>query len=211
MQPKEQINGQKIDRSWVNFINTDEVNLYPIQFANCDRMWWNDCVYIFDEVGSGKTISSGLMALDYLYNNRDNNKRVLIVTINALSKKTKSGGYGQFLKDWFEKLPFDKFGFNNRVTISNNHYSNLAKLSLEPFGLIIIDEAHLFLNANTARTKELKRLSAQKVVFMTATPSDSTLTAYFNIKSCILGKLQDECVAMEILRTGQKKQKRTNL
>lgn len=211
MQLKEVINGQKIDRSWINKINPDEINLYPIQFANCDRMWWNDCVYIFDEVGSGKTISSGLMALDYLYNNRDNNKRVLIVTINALSKKPKSSENGQFLKDWFGKLPFDKFKFEERVDITNNHYSNLEKLadslekSSEQFGLIIIDEAHLFLNANTARTMALEKLFAEKVVFMTATPKDSILNGYFNIASCILKKPQDDDYTVkELLKTSRK-------
>ena len=60
-----------MDRRWINAIDTNKLEIYPIQFANCDRLEKNDAVYIFDEVGSGKTISSGLMAMDYLMNNPD--------------------------------------------------------------------------------------------------------------------------------------------
>ena len=47
-----------MDRSWLNRIDLDRITLYPIQFANCDRLAKNDAVYIFDEVGCGKTIST---------------------------------------------------------------------------------------------------------------------------------------------------------
>ncbi len=93
-----------MQRNWINAINTERVEIYPIQFANCDRLVKNDAVYIFDEVGSGKTISSGLMALDYLVNHPD--KNVLVITTNSLVKAN-VGGKGQFLTDWCEKLPFE--------------------------------------------------------------------------------------------------------
>lgn len=209
MKLKEQINGREVDRGWVNYINTNKVNLYPIQFANCDRMWWNDCVYIFDEVGSGKTISSGLMALDYLYNNRTNNKQVLIITINALSKRTNKTEHGQFLQDWFYKLPFEELNFQRRIIIINNHCSNISKLvkSQQNFGLIIIDEAHLFSNDDTNRTWFLKQLCAEKLVFMSATPfrkCGGNLRTYSGIASSILKKSQNEDAIMKILETNKK-------
>lgn len=50
---------------WVNYIHAktkDDViglELFPLQFANVERLRANDAVFLFDEVGTGKTISSG--------------------------------------------------------------------------------------------------------------------------------------------------------
>ena len=78
-----------------------------LQFANCDRLEARDAVYIFNEVGCGKTISAGLMALHYLFNNEDGN--VLVITDNALVKHDADDSEGQFMKDW-RVLPFEKLG-----------------------------------------------------------------------------------------------------
>ena len=153
------------NREWIKSIDLDKLNLYPIQFSNCDRLRANDAVYIFDEVGSGKTISSGLMALDYLRNHE--NEKVLIITINSLVKKLINSEYGQFLNDWKEKLPFTEDELKNRIKIVNNIYRNIPS---GKYGLLIIDEAHLFLNKETKRYKSLLEIEADKVVFLTATP-----------------------------------------
>ena len=84
-------------RDWINAIDfkkDDEedkkITIFPLQFANCDRLRKHDAVYIFDEVGSGKTITSGLMVLDYLEDlkrmDSTRKPKVLVVTINALKK-----------------------------------------------------------------------------------------------------------------------------
>ena len=44
------------NREWIKYLDPFKIELYPIQFANCDRLEKNEVVYIFDEVGSGKTI-----------------------------------------------------------------------------------------------------------------------------------------------------------
>lgn len=154
-------------KNWFNWLNPDKIELYPIQFANCDRIEKNDIVYIFDEVGCGKTISSGLMALHYLYNNPD--KDVLVITINSLVI-SENNEVGQFEKDWLDKLPFEELGLRERFTVINNHYSKIENIK-NKWGLVIIDEAHLFLNGETKRyTKLVEETSADKVVFLTATP-----------------------------------------
>ena len=117
------------NRSWINYIDSSTLDIYPIQFANCDRLRENDAVYIFDEVGSGKTISSGLMALDYLRNHPG--KKVAVITTNALVKPGSDSNYGQFLKDWYDKMPFQTLGLTDRITVINNHYSNIEKLKNE--------------------------------------------------------------------------------
>lgn len=175
-------------REWLKYIDLNLLDIYPLQVANCDRLLLNDSIYIFDEVGSGKTISSGLMALDYLCNNID--KNVLIITTNALFKKGMYSDYGQFLKDWFEKLPFKPLNLESRIEVTNNHYSHFRHKA--EYGLVIIDEAQLFLNKESMRYKELtKNIFAQKVVFLTATPiknSKYDLQTYVDIAKEITGK-----------------------
>lgn len=174
-----------VNREWLKYIDLNLIDIYPIQFANCERLQNNDAVYIFDEVGSGKTISSGLMALDYLYNNPD--KNVLIVTTNALYKRG-TFEYGQFLKDWYGKLPFKELGLIDRVEIKNNHYSNLKP---DKYGLIIVDEAQLFLNKESLRYQCLSKIKADKIVILTATPiktSKIDLYTYVELAENILGK-----------------------
>ena len=144
-------------------IDLNKITPYPLQFANCERIERNDAVYIFDEVGCGKTISAGLMALHYLNQHKD--KSVLVITVNALVVTN------QFADDWLEKLPFIQNGFSGRFTVINNHYSNLEKAAGKQYGMIIIDEAHLFLNRETKRHQALVKLQAEKVVFLTATPT----------------------------------------
>lgn len=169
---------------WANALDLSHVDLYPIQFANCKRIEENDAVYIFDEVGSGKTISSGLMALHYLYNNET--KDVLVITINSLVKSSDGKPeHAQFLNDWYDKLPFDTLNLGNeRIKITNNICTNIAKHNQETaenglvkkeYGLVIVDEAHLFLNEDSLRCEELKQIHAEKVVFLTASPIKSEM------------------------------------
>ena len=184
-------NMRTINREWVKYIDISLLEIYPIQFVNCDRLQKNDAIYILDEVGSGKTISSGLMALDYLYNNPE--QRVLIITTNALAKKSNDEECGQFLRDWYTKLPFKQLGLTERIDIVNNHYSNLKNKS--KYGLIIVDEAHLFLSTDSLRCQCLNGLQADKVVFLTATPIKTTeddLYVYVELAKNITKKNVDD-------------------
>lgn len=189
-------------REWIKHVDPEKVTLYPLQFANCERLRKNDVVYIFDEVGCGKTISSGIMALDYLEYNPD--KTVLVVTVNALVKSKKNKGYGAFLDKWYEKLPFGKLEYKaaigpigsiitanyfDIIIVNNDRASFKSKMK---YGLVIIDEAHIFLNPKTDRYKNLvENVRADKVVFLTATPIKSStddLAIYTEIADNILGK-----------------------
>lgn len=175
------------ERKWITKLDLSKLELYPIQFANVERININDAVFIFDEVGTGKTISSGMMALEYLEEN--SGKDVLIITTNSLAKSDEIS-YGQFLTDWYEKLPFEDFGFDQRVTIINNHYSNVRN-NIKNWGMIIVDEAHLFLNKYSERYKWLchSNMTADKVVIMTASPikeSEEDLKVYSEIANSLL-------------------------
>lgn len=143
---------------------------YALQFANCDRIEKNDAVYIFDEVGSGKTIMAGLMALHYLYNNPG--QRVLVITTATLashkSGNTSGGLYGTqenqyeykvnypiFLKDWYEKLPLRELGMEERVEVISKDYCSFNNPHAGRYGMIIIDEAQEFLKSGLERHKNL--------------------------------------------------------
>ena len=174
-------------KEWLKSIDLKKVSLFPLQLANCDRLEKNKAVYIFDEVGSGKTISAGLMALHYLYNNP--NTRILVITTSQLADKGDEPG--PFKQIWMDKLPFHKWLMETRIKVINHDYRNIRNENQRKLGytrngykrdednwnLVIIDEAHVFLNPETARFQELVgvegstgKISAQKVVFLTATP-----------------------------------------
>ncbi|MBR4341118.1 MAG: hypothetical protein IKP88_00145 [Lachnospiraceae bacterium] len=189
---------------WVNNIRlSDNFDLFPIQYANVKRIEHNDAVYIFDEVGCGKTISAGLMALHYL-NNRGGD--VTVITINSLIKNMAGREVGQFLNDWYEKLPFGQLGYKDRVSAVNNHYKKIK--GIKETGLLIIDEAHLFLEEDTERLKELKKIKAEKVVFLTATPikhGQSDLMRYCEIAKSVLGEDVDKEWLKELVNTVEAK------
>lgn len=182
---------------WINLLDPKKVSLYPIQFANVKRLNNNLAVYIFDEVGSGKTISSGIMALDFLESHpklenerRNTENDVLVITTNSLAKPNNVKIAGQFLGDWFDKLPFAEMGYVDRVRVVNNHYSKFEQK--QSYGLVIIDEAHLFLNKDSHRYKYLtSNIKAKKVVFLSATPIKhgfQDLRTYVDIAEALLQK-----------------------
>ncbi|WP_160037168.1 helicase-related protein [Paenibacillus sp. An7] len=179
------------ESNWIKKINPNVVDLYPLQFSNTERLnsFNHDVVYIFDEVGSGKTISSGIMALDFL--ERNPNENVLVITTNALARTSTLKPKGQFIGEWFDKLPFEEY--KHRVEVVNNHPSKFK--NKRNFGLVIIDEAHLFLNDETLRYRNLvQNISAKKVVFLTATPIKqyfSDLKVYPRIAEALIKKVVD--------------------
>ncbi|SFM51640.1 Helicase conserved C-terminal domain-containing protein [Paenibacillus sp. 1_12] len=194
-----------VDKKWINRLDPNEVVLYPLQFANTERLnnHGNDAVYIFDEVGSGKTISSGIMALDFLEHNPGED--VLVITANALARSSDIKPRGQFLSDWFDKLPFEELGYGNRVQVVNNHHSKFK--TLRKYGLVIIDEAHLFLGDWTQRYLNLtNNIRAKKVVFLTATPikqGKQDLQVYPRIASKLLEKPVDSSWIDQLLTIGK--------
>lgn len=180
----------------------------PLQFANIKRLEnGKDVFFVFDEAGGGKTLISGLMASHYLYNNP--NKDVLVLTTNAMVYG------GQFKNEWINKLPQMKEYFEgtlektSRVTICNHHISNIQKIADsinttrggKPFGLIIIDEAQVFYSADMFEKVKagdyhsslgaLFSLSAEKVVFLTATPYGKLQGGAITEKTCDLDFFAD--------------------
>lgn len=194
-----------MEREWMKYLNPEEISLFSLQFANCDRIAKNDVVYMFDEVGSGKTISAGLMAMQCLWKSdlEGSRKNVLIITTPTLTISAKEKGKvkkGAFRRDWDGKREeqgktvnvgkltsvIRAMNWEHRIEECNNIGANLNKLIGNKYALIIVDEAHLFLPAENS--KEIKKqlgalysLTADKVVIATATPikySEENLREY---------------------------------
>lgn len=143
-------------------------DLYSLQLANMIRIRENDVVYIFDEVGTGKTISAGLSIIELLFNS-NNFKNVLIITDNSVLDQ-----FQKKLKDILNlevsTTDYKASGSNYKIKIINQVYSNIEKEVGKEYDFIIIDEAHSFLNKDTKRYKALIKLNAKKAMFLTATP-----------------------------------------
>ena len=174
-------------------------------------------------MGTGKTISSGLMALHYIYNKYKwkkeyeeilghkrliNDKQqvirghevdidVLVITVNAVIEK--------YEEDWENVLNFHKntkigdFNAFSRVKIINNRAGdsiNIDSVIGKKIGLLIVDEAHKFINRKNnddeeqlKRYESLSKLKAEKIVFLTATPiryDISDFDEYVNLAHNIL-------------------------
>ena len=172
----------KYNYEWVSSLkNNTEFRSYPLQFANLKRIEKNNVIYIFDEVGTGKTITSGLMASHYVYNTYDNSfdkpnnyLDALVITINSNVKDEENKG---FEGKWRNLLGFKNGinykGNNIRIEMINNHYSNINKIAdrYKEIGVLVIDEAHLFVGEDrTERREALERLRANKIIYLTATP-----------------------------------------
>ena len=146
---------------------------YNLQIANSFRILHNDIVYNFDETGSGKTIVTGMSILNYWIQWKKNNKsefKVLLILTNAVLESN------QFIEDIKSKLPIDKISDDIEIKAINNNYQNIAKEINNKYNIIVIDEAHLFINQSvnqrdeSLRTENLKNLCSEKVIFLTATP-----------------------------------------
>ena len=176
-------------KHWKNLLNwiidipiNEDLLLYPLQFANAIRIASNNAVFIFDEVGCGKTLCSAIMAKTYLTQNKDKKSDdILVITTNAVKINK------QFEED------FNKIDTNLKPTVLNNLViSDLEqdKLGQKKWGLVIIDEAHEFSNTSTKKYKALiNYLRAEKVVFLTATPlhRDGDFEFYKKLAAAILG------------------------
>ena len=167
------------DKSWLKELDR-KLKLYPLQLANIYRIEKNDAVFIFDEVGTGKTIESGLMAKHYIYNfykncniveNKDKYLDACVITINANVTNE------SFEKKWRELVGLEN-GMNIngnivKIEFCNNLNTGIKRIAdrYDRIGMLIIDEAHYFVASDeNERTKEIKKLKADKIVYLTATP-----------------------------------------
>lgn len=158
-------------------LNTNNLTLFYTQMLNAKRLKGHDAVYVFDEVGCGKTISAILAIAKTIWDS-NNNYNILVITPKNVCP--------QFKKEILNKLRFGEtihnihlnedivedisnFGSddiknkiteisknsaqNNHIVIANPH--KMCKLKLaddQRWNLIIVDEAHDIVCNNKEQT-----------------------------------------------------------
>ncbi len=140
-------------------------------------------VLICDGVGLGKTFI-GMMVLERCI---CEGKRVLMIVPKSAEKSvwmSKSKGINRFLAPRYRRFFKELFDlkrhtdFGREGTISEEDLEYYAEFK----DVIIIDEAHHFRNPNANRGKLLKRLAANKQLFMiTATPINNKLDDLYHL------------------------------
>ena len=155
-------------------------------------------VVLADEVGLGKTIEAGLVLSQYWAERR---RKLLIICPASLRMQ-----WSQELTDKFNLASqildaktwrtLQKDGLYNplaqpRVIIMSYHYAARLDESLlvEPWDLVVIDEAHKLRNAHRTSNKMgqlLKRsLAGRKKLLLTATPLQNTLMELYGLSTLI--------------------------
>lgn len=140
-------------------------------------------VFLTSSVGLGKSYVAGKVAEIFLREG----KRVLIIAPANLVKSDDQ--WPRYLKEFklWGKVDLISMGelqknpsnfFEKRVT----NYTTGGRIKLEKenkYGLIIVDEAHNFRNADAYRTRNLKKIidlnGNSKIMFLTATPINTSL------------------------------------
>ncbi|MCZ8511459.1 helicase-related protein [Paenibacillus filicis] len=151
---------------YLESLNLDKVRLLSLQLVNVERIKTNDIIYIFDEVGAGKTISAGLCIRYVVYQRKS--VRILVITAPSVVEQFRDKLSTVLDLTVEEQMLNDNL--NYEINVINFDYRNIQKQMQQYWDLIIIDEAHEFLNRRAKRYEALSRLMATKVIFMTATP-----------------------------------------
>ena len=128
------------------------------------------CIYIGDEVGVGKTFSSGIIISELLFSQKISiNRPIVIICPNMLCQK-------------WQKVLDDFFGLSSKIIKDTEQISNISIISFDTISrskkedfnvpqleLLIIDEAHNV--SNTRLNKIMKfRAQSQYTVLLSATP-----------------------------------------
>lgn len=141
-----------------------------------------------DEVGLGKTIEAGLIALEYIQ--RGLAERVLVLTPPSLVE--------QWLEELHRKFLLDFTAYDDpRFRAADNGWQQFSKVvaSLDTakrsphsekileqhYDLVIVDEAHRLKNRNTQAWKFANALSKRYLLLLTATPVQNDLEELYNL------------------------------
>ena len=153
-----------------------------------------------DEVGLGKTVEAGLVLAQYW---SERKRRILLVVPASLRMQWRSELSEKFFIDSviMESSVYKKavkegkhnpFVFPDKVVICSYNFAsrNCDELSLIPWDLVIMDEAHKLRNvykSSNVTGKKLKRVlqAANKKLLLTATPLQNNLMELYGLTSLI--------------------------
>ncbi|PSU75395.1 SNF2-related protein [Photobacterium phosphoreum] len=155
-------------------------------------------VVLADEVGLGKTIEAGLVLSQYW---AERSRKLLIICPAALRKQWEQELLEKFnlpsqvldSKMWRKLKVGGVYNplADNKVVIMSYHYAARLEeqLLIEPWDLVVIDEAHKLRNAyktNNKMGQVLKRaLIGRKKLLLTATPLQNSLMELYGLSTVI--------------------------
>jgi len=141
-----------------------------------------------DEVGLGKTVEAGLVALEYVL--RGLVRRILVLTPPSLVEQWQVEMRSKFGLDFvtyddpgFRSHP-DGWGAFPRILASLDTAKLAAhreRLLAAEFDLVIVDEAHHLKNSRTQAHQLVKNLNKKHILLLTATPVENRLEDLFNL------------------------------
>ena len=142
-----------------------------------------------DEVGLGKTVEAGLLAMEYIL--RGMVKKVLILTPPSLVHQWQDEMSQKFNQD-FVTSDADEFAAAGDAAWSRFPYiiasvdlakraERLPQVIGTRFDLVIVDEAHRLRHRNTAAWKLVNGLDKKYILLLTATPVQNDLDELFNL------------------------------
>ncbi|NSW90853.1 MAG: DEAD/DEAH box helicase [Firmicutes bacterium] len=133
-----------------------------------------------DEVGLGKTIEVGLILKEHII--RGNIHTILIITPKALVHQWKEELSEKFGEE-FSTIEDDDFDYeNSRIITSFNKLSrNVEKFTGRQWDMVVVDEAHLLINASSKRRQAVSSIDRRYMLLCTATPLCNKLTDIYSI------------------------------
>ena len=148
----------------------------------------NATALLADEVGLGKTITTGMLVKEGVV--RGFLKRVLILTPPSLVDQWVSEMKEKFDIDFDIISGSDDWGESNFVIASIDRVKVFDKVKREfrhkrahsfPWDLVVIDEAHKLKEKDTVRWRFVDRLQKRRFLLLTATPFQNDLFELYNL------------------------------
>ncbi|MTV50825.1 DEAD/DEAH box helicase [Heliobacillus mobilis] len=155
-------------------------------------------VLLCDEVGMGKTVEAGLIALEYIL--RGLARRVLILAPPSLVSQWREEMQVKFNLDFITyddpefKAHDDPWRSYPRIIASIDTAKREAhrhQIGATAFDLVICDEAHHLKNRRTQSYQLVSKLQKKYILLLTATPVENDLEELFNLITLLLpGQLE---------------------
>ncbi|APO43886.1 hypothetical protein BS614_07600 [Paenibacillus xylanexedens] len=194
----------------IQMMERSKKRLLPLQFAIMEKVRHNGFAFVFDEVGCGKTIESGIVIWNSIMNG--GNKILVVCPPNlvfnwynellvkfGLDFKIINGNkeaidvYGPDSKELNELSNLCIVTYDSRDQINSNAAIDRIKTHNIDWDLIVLDEGHGSKNEASERYRALEQFRAKSVLFLSATPI-KTSGDNFNQECNLVGKLLNQSI-----------------
>lgn len=141
-----------------------------------------------DEVGMGKTVEAGIIALEYIL--RGLVRRVLVLAPPSLVEQWQEEMRSKFNLDFMaydnpefksQANPWEKFPLVIASIDTAKRESNSERVLAVAYDLVIVDEAHHLKNERSQAYQLVSKLKKKYILLLTATPVENNLEELFNL------------------------------